>query len=89
MIVVGKTIYGNLVVAGLAKLYYQEGLPPSVIFDGCKKMNAIPSFPHFYQELKDNGMSHERIIHLLNEHVFETYGKEFRDHVITTLNKSN
>ena len=85
MRVVGKTRKGGYVVADLAILYFQDGLPPSVIFDMCIKLGVIPSFPHFYSELMANGMKHDRIIHLLNEHVFESYGKEFRDQVIENL----
>jgi hypothetical protein len=47
--------------------------------------NLLPSWNHLYQEMRDNGMSHKRIIHLLNEQVFESYGKEFRDVVISRL----
>jgi hypothetical protein len=36
-------------------------------------------------ELKQNGMTRERILHLLHEHLFESYGKEYRDEVIKRL----
>lgn len=83
---VGKTIEGKTVIAGVAKMYFESGVPPSILFDEINKRNAIPSWLHFYKECKDNGMPHIRIIHLLNEHVCETYGKEFRNKVIDTLN---
>lgn len=89
MKVIGKTIGGQDVVAGLAKLYFQDGLPLSVIFDTLKAMNKQPAWPMLYTELKDNGMTHERIMHLLNEHVFESYGKEYRDVVIQRLEAGN
>ena len=85
MIIVGKTQDGIIVVAGLGKLYFQEGIPLSIIFDGLKSKNILPSFKHLYSELRENGMKHERIIHLLNENVFESYGKQFRDVVISKL----
>lgn len=88
MNIVGKTIDGNLVVSGLGKLYFQEGIPLSVMFDSLKTKSIQPSFKHLYDELKYNGMKHERIIHLLNENVFESYGKEYRDVIIERLNKN-
>lgn len=85
MKIVGKNTNGNFIVADMAHLYFQEGLPPSLIFDLCKTIGVIPSFIHFYDELRDNGMKHDRVIHLLSEHVFESYGKEYRDVVIGRL----
>jgi hypothetical protein len=43
------------------------------------------SVAHLVKELEDNGMKLERIMHLLNEHVFESYGKEYRDIVMENL----
>lgn len=88
MELVGFTTEGKQVLGGIGKLFFQEGIPLSIIFDGCRNHNVIPSWLHLYDELKGNGMSHSRIIHTLNEHVFESYGKEFRDVVINCLNKN-
>lgn len=85
---IGITTDGNAVMADVAKQYFEQGLPLSIIFDQLQKNNMIPSWPRLYQELKDNGMTHKRIIHLLHEHVFESYGKEFRDVVISRLEKA-
>ena len=82
MEIVGKTKEGVLVVSGLGKLYFQEGLPLSVVFDQCKERNILPSWIHLFKELSDNGMKKDRILHLLNEQVYDSYGKEFRDHVV-------
>lgn len=84
-LIVGKTEEGDRVIAGLGMLYFQEGLPLSVIFDACKNHGVRPSFYHLYYELKENGMTHDRIVHLLNEHVFESYGKEFRNAVLLRI----
>ena len=83
--IVGQTINKYPVISGLGKLYFQEGIPLSILFDNCRRLNIQPSFTHLYNELKENGMKHDRIIHLLNEHIFESYGKEYRDHVINRL----
>lgn len=85
MNVVGKTIDNEPVVSGLGKLYFQEGIPLSVQFDICKSKGLQPSFKHLYDELTENGIKHHRIIHLLNEHLFESYGKDYRDEVIKRL----
>lgn len=83
---VGITVDGKPVLAGVAKMYFESGVPPSILFDEIIKRNAMPSWLHFYKECMDNGMPHSRIIHLLNEHVCETFGKSFRNKVIDTLN---
>lgn len=75
-------------VSGLGRMYFQDGIPLSVLFDILKGKNIQPSFKHLYKELEDNGMKHERIIHLLNENVFESYGKEYRDIVIERLKET-
>lgn len=85
MTTIGRTTDGKQVVSGLGRLYFESGLPLSIIFDLCQRCNRQPSWMHLYQELKGNGMKHNRIIHLLNEHVFESYGKEYRDHVMKLL----
>lgn len=85
MEIVGKTQCGKSVVSGLGKMYFENGLPLSVIFDGLQRRNLVPSFLHLVSELEENGMKRERIVHLLNEQVFESYGKEFRDVVMHRL----
>lgn len=85
MIQVGKTTEGKPVVSGVAKLYYETGLPLSIIFDRLQQKEIVPSWNHLVSELKENGMKHDRIIHLLNEHIFESYGKEYRDEILKRL----
>lgn len=85
MKIIGKTGDGKSIVSGLGVLYFRDGIPLSVVFDRLQIHDIIPSWNHLYQELKDNGMTHDRILHLLNEHVFESYGKEFRNVVISRL----
>lgn len=85
---VGITTDGKMVMSGVAKLYFEQGLPLSIIFDQLIKNNMIPSWPRLYNDLRDNGMTHKRIIHLLHEQVFESYGKDFRDLVISRLERA-
>lgn len=84
--ILGCTADGKIVVGGIGKFYFQYGLPLCFAFDVLDNRGFIPSWVHLFQELRDNGMSDKRIFHLLNEHVFETYGKEFRNVVIERLN---
>lgn len=85
MNLIGKTTDGKPVISGLGKMYFQEGIPLSVLFDSCQSKGLQPSFEHLYDELKENGMKRDRIIHLLNENIFESYGKEYRDEVMKRL----
>jgi len=85
---IGATNDDRKVMAGIAKLYFEQGLPLGMIFDHLWSHNAIPSWPLLYKELHDNGMSHERIVHLLHEHMHDTYGKAWRDEVIQRLEKT-
>lgn len=84
---IGVTKNSIRIMEGVGQLYFQEGLPLSIIFDKLIANNMMPSWLHLYAEMKANGMSHKRIIHLLNENVFDSYGKHFRDTVISRLQK--
>lgn len=86
---VGITVDGKIVIGDIAKEYFQEGLPLGMIFDLLQGYNAIPHWPMLYDDMKQNGMTHDRIIHLLNEHIVDSYGKEFRDVVISRLEQYN
>lgn len=86
MKITGKTIDGKEVVQGLGKLYYQEGLPLSVAFAACMEYNFVPDWLNLYDELLDNGFSHKRIMHLFNEHISDSYGKEMKNIVLERLN---
>lgn len=85
---IGITPEGKEVVTGIARLYFQEGLPLSLIFDALDKNNRMPSWMHLVVEMRENGMTDKRIKHLLSEHMVDTYGKEFRDIVLNRLFKN-
>ena len=87
MKIVGKTQDGRFVVSEIGKLYFQDGLPLSVIFDVLNGKNILPCFPCLYTELLNNGMGQDRIIHILSEQMIDVYGGEFRDEVINRLLK--
>lgn len=81
----GLTTDNKIVVKNIAKQYFQQGLPLSFIFDILKENNMIPDWIALYQEMRDNNITHKRIIHLLHEMVFESYSKDFRDVIIKRL----
>lgn len=85
MRIVGKTQDGKSVVAGIGRLYFETGIPLSVMFDVLRQKGYVIAWPELIHELEQNGMKRDRIIHLLNEHIFESFGKEYRDHVIQKL----
>lgn len=72
-------------VGGLGKLYFESGLPLSFIFDRCIMLGVVVGWPTLVAELEGNGMRRDRVLHLLNEHIFEAYGKEYRDTVLARL----
>lgn len=86
---IGITTDGKKVISGIAAMYFESGLPLSFVFDKLNENNCIPSWIHLYNEMKNNGMSHKRVIDILSEQVFDVYGKEFRDEVVNRLNKTN
>ena len=85
MEIIGISTDQKQVVQHIGKLYFEQGLPLTFIFDKLQENNLLPSWNHLYIEMINNGMTHDRIIHLLHEQVFESYGKEFRDIVISRL----
>lgn len=86
---IGITTDGKKVMERVGKFYFEQGLPLCFIYDKMTENNMIPSWIQLVKEMEDNGMTKKRIHHLLHEHVFDSYGKEFRDHVLSTLQKIN
>lgn len=85
MQIIGKTTDNKEVVKEIGRLYFQDGIPLSLIFEGLSNRGMMPSWMDLYVEMKENGMTHKRIIHLLHEQIFEHYGSSFRDVVIKRL----
>jgi hypothetical protein len=82
---VGITADGKLVVSGLFRIAETEGLPLEIILELCLLYNVVPSWIHLYQECLTAGMKHSRIIAKLDSAISDSFGKEFRDEVISTL----
>jgi len=82
---VGITKDGKPVMNGIGAMYHSQGIPLAIIFEKLHDNNMVPCWITLYKDLVQNGMPHDRVIHLLNENVFEGYGKEMRDGVISRL----
>jgi alanyl-tRNA synthetase len=84
---VAVTTDGKKVLSGLYKFYETVGLPLDVLLHCFQEKNALPDWVDFYTSALAAGMEHERILSKLEEAVSDSFGKEFSDHVISTLGK--
>lgn len=84
---VGETTDGKKLVDGVWAMYETHGLPLDVIFDVLIKKESIPDWIALYKQMRQSGMQHSRILSKLDEAVSDSYGKEFRDVVISTLDQ--
>lgn len=83
---VSVTTDGKKVFAGLYKFYETVGLPLDVLLHCFQEKNALPDWVDFYISALAAGMDHDRILSKLEEAVSDSFGKEFSDQVIFTLN---
>lgn len=81
----GITPDGKSVYAGTYRLCETVGVPLDTLFGCLQEKNSIPDWIDFYQTARQAGMGHERILSKLEEAICDSYGKEFSDHVIFTL----
>ncbi len=85
--ITGKTVEGQLVLAGVYKFYETHGLPLDVIFDLLQARNSIPDWSAFHSEALKAGMKHDRIISKLAEAISDSFGAAYRDEVVRRLNE--
>ena len=85
--VVGETTDGKKLVDGIWAMYETHGLPLDVIFDVLIKKESVPDWIALYKQMLQSGMQHSRILSKLDEAVSDSYGKEFRDVVISRLDQ--
>lgn len=85
--VVGETTDGRKLVDGVWAMYETHGLPLDVIFDVLIQKESIPDWIALYKQMRESGMQHSRILSKLDEAISDSYGKEFRDVVISTLDQ--
>jgi len=87
--IIGETTDDKIVVKGLFKMYDTLGLPLEVMFDELQAKGIVPSWIDFYNEAKEAGWKHKTIISRLSESIFDVWGKDFRDMVISKLVEYN
>ena len=83
----GLTTDGKSVYSGTYRMCETVGLPLDVLFSCLKEKNALPDWIDFYQTAQQAGMEHDRIISKLEEAISDSFGKDFSDRVIFTLDK--
>lgn len=81
----GITTDDKPVISGCFRLSETEGLPLEIIFDYFAKNDVMPNWIDTYKECLTAGMKHKRILSMLGEAIYESFGKEFRDVVISRL----
>jgi alanyl-tRNA synthetase len=81
----GTTTDGKPVFSKVYKFYETHGLPLSVILQGFADKGWMVDWLDFYQAALSGGMKHDRILSKLEEAISDSYGKEFCQHVISTL----
>lgn len=87
IIVVSQTTDGKPVVDGIWAFYETHGLPMDIIFDACLRKGWVPDWVLLYKQMRSSGMEHSRIISKLEESIIDSFGKDFCDVVISTLDK--
>jgi alanyl-tRNA synthetase len=81
----GITTDNKICVSNVYRFYETEGLPLEVIFDLLKNHNMIPDWIEFVKEASAAGMTKRSILSKLEEAILDSYGKEFKDHIIKEL----
>jgi len=84
---VGTTSDGKLVLTGVYRFYETTGLPLDVLLSCFIQKNWMPDWIDFYKTAYAAGMDHSRILAKLEESISDSFGKEFSDHVIFTLDE--
>jgi hypothetical protein len=85
MNITGMTLDGKITVGNIGKFYFQKGIPLNIIFDCLIKKDIVVDWISLKDELINNGMSLNRIKHLLSENINDSYGKQYRDDIISRL----
>ncbi len=84
---VGHTIEGKPVVSGVYRVFETHGLPLEVLLQGLQDKGVVPCWMSLYREASAAGVPHERILSKLDQAVSDSYGKDFRDNVIRSLQR--
>ena len=82
----GKT-KDRTVIGGVFGMFDTHGLPLDMVLDQCKAHGLIPSWMQFYLDATNAGWTHDTIIGRLSEAIADVHGEDFRDEVITRLER--
>lgn len=85
--IVGRTVEGKPVVAGVYRVFETLGLPLEVVLQVVHDKDMVPCWMSLYREAKAAGMQHDRILSKLDPAISDSYGVVFRDFVIRALQK--
>jgi len=83
--VVGRTVDGKTVVAGVYRFYETTGVPLEVTFSFLEEREVIPDWTAFVLEAVEAGMKTERILSMLDPAIADSYGPNMRDEVLKRL----
>lgn len=85
--VVGTTVDGRSVVAGVYRVVETHGTPLEDVLDRIRSFGHLPCWLSYYREAIAAGMKHDRILARLDPAIVDSFGVEMRDHVIATLER--
>lgn len=85
--ITGITETNEEVVDGAWKMYETHGLPLDMVFTCFKSKKWIPDWILLYKHMRVSGMKHDRVFSKLEESILDSYGKNYCDVVISTLDK--
>ena len=63
----------KVIIRGIGKLFYQDGLPLSISIESCKKQGLEVSLIHIADELIKNGWSSKTIKNKFRDELDRTY----------------
>lgn len=84
---VGVTNDGKPVMSGVFFFYETHGIPLEIIFMSFIDKNLIPSWIDLYKDMRLSGLTHNRIITILQDSISDAYGQEWSTNVILQLNE--
>jgi len=82
---VGTTPDGRKVVRGVYNFYETNGVPLDVLFETLQNQGMIPDWLSFMLEAVEAGMKPERVIHMLDPAIADSFGGVLRDMVVVRL----
>jgi hypothetical protein len=86
--IVGETSDGKQVVDGIWKTFETHGIPLDNIFDLCIHKGWMPDWTMLYEQMRNSGMEHGRILSKLEEAINDSFKQDFCAVVIFRLEQT-